>query len=340
MIAALRAACPTSRRPPARDRGPVAPGRSTRTPLPALVALLALLLALPLAAPDLSAQQVDLRWKYQAGEELLYRITVRQEATMAAQGSQTGSQIQTMRWTVDEVAANGDATVTVTTERMQINQVGPTGSIDYDSETMADSTSAQNAMFGAIVDQSYTLVIAPDGTVKEVRGLEGMIDEMVAGFSPDMASTARQQFSQMFNEESIKDMMQQSIQSFPTEPVGPSDTWETSYSMPVPMLGEITTTASFTLDDVVARDGRQIAIISSTGTVSFGDAEGQLAGMVEMDDATVDSTMEFDVERGHVLSGTTETSMTMNLSAGGQPMSMEMANSMVMELIEYVPADG
>lgn len=302
----------------------------------ALPALLTLFLA-PLA---LAAQQVDLRWKYQAGEQLVYRVTLEQEAAVPGQGTQSGTQIQTMRWAVDEVAPSGDATVTVTTERMQINQVGPTGSIDYDSETMSDSASPQAAMFGAIVDMSYTLVIAPDGTVKEVRGLEGMIDEMVGEMSAETAGPARQQFSQMFNEESIRNMMQQSIQSFPTEPVGPSDTWETSYSMPVPMMGEITTTANFTLDDVVTREGRPVALISSTGSVAFGEAEGQLAGMMEMDDATVSSTLEFDVERGHILSGTTDTSMTMNVSAGGQAMTMETTNSAVMELIEYVPPGG
>jgi len=301
---------------------------------------LPLLLLLAAASLPLSAQQVDLRWKYRTGEQLLYRVTLEQEATLPGQGSQSGTQVQTMRWSVDEVAQNGDATVTVTTERMQIDQVGPGGSIDYDSETMADSTSAQNAMFGAIVDMSNTLVITPGGTVKEVRGLEGMIDEMVAGLSPEMEGTARQQFGQMFNEESIKNMMQQSIQSFPSEPVAPSATWETSYSMPVPSIGEITTTANFTLDDVVTREGRQIALISSTGTVSFGEASGQLAGMMEMDDATVASTVDFDVERGHILSGTTDTSMTMNLSTGGQSMIMETTNSAVMELIEYVPPAG
>lgn len=301
---------------------------------------LRLLLVLAAAPLALSAQQVDLRWKYQAGEQLVYQVTLEQEATLPGQGSQSGTQVQTMRWAVDDVAGNGDATVTVTTERMQMHQVGPGGSIDYDSETMPDSTSPQAAMFGAIVDMSYTLVIAPDGTVKEVRGLEGMIDEMMAGFSSDVAGQVRQQFGQMFSEESIRNMMQQSIQSFPAEPVGPSDTWETSYSMPVPMLGDITTTATFTLDDVVTREGRQVALISSTGTVSLGEASGQLAGMMEMDDGTITSALEFDVERGHILLGTTDTSMTMSMSAGGQSMSVETTNSAVMELIEYVPPGG
>ena len=93
--------------------------------------------------------------------------------------------------------------------------------------------------------------------------------------------------------------MQQRSQVFPTDPVGPNDAWQDSFGTTIPMFGTMTTNVIFVLEGVEQRDGRTVALISSTGEMVLGDALGPLAGLGEMDMETeMTGSMTFDVDRG------------------------------------------
>jgi hypothetical protein len=287
---------------------------------------------------SLSAQQVTLRWKYVAGSELVYRLVNHQEVTVPMMGGSTVSeQTQTMRWSVSEVAPNGDATVTVTTEHVQVEESGPTGNVSYDSRTDEAPTVPEAQMVAAMVGLSYTMVIGPEGTVRSVQGMDQLIDEMMRALAPEAMALGEGMLREMFSEESITNLMQQSIQIFPQGPVGPGDSWQHSFSTAIPMIGEMTTNLTFTVDGIEERDGGTVAAISSTGNLVVGaGAGGQVAGMMEMGDTEITSTMSFDVDRGLTLSSTTTTKMEMAFSAAGQPLTVATVGTNTVELIDYV----
>ena len=132
--------------------------------------------------------------------------------------------------------------------------------------------------------------------------------------------------------------MQQRSQVFPTDPVGPNDAWQDSFGTTIPMFGTMTTNVIFVLEGVEQRDGRTVALISSTGEMVLGDALGPLAGLGEMDMETeMTGSMTFDVDRGVTLSSTVTTDMAMTMSVGGQSINMSMTNLVSQELIEYIP---
>ena len=100
----------------------------------------------------------------------------------------------------------------------------------------------------------------------------------------------------------------------------------------------MTTNVIFVLEGVEQRDGRTVALISSTGEMVLGDALGPLAGLGEMDMETeMTGSMTFDVDRGVTLSSTVTTDMAMTMSVGGQSINMSMTNLVSQELIEYIP---
>ena len=104
----------------------------------------------------------------------------------------------------------------------------------------------------------------------------------------------------------------------------------------------MTTNVIFVLEGVEQRDGRTVALISSTGEMvlgdALGDALGPLAGLGEMEMETeMTGSMIFDVDRGVTLSSTVTTDMAMAISVGGQSINMSMTNLVSQELIEYIP---
>lgn len=305
-----------------------------------LSAALGVWLTASLLAPpvSVSAQQVTLRWKYVAGSELVYRLVNHQEVTMPMMGGNTVSeQTQTMRWSVREVAPNGDATITVTTEHVQVEMSGPTGNVSYDSRTDEAPTVPAAQMFAAMAGLSYTMVIGPQGTVKSVQGMDQLIDEIMGALPPEAMALGQGMLGEMFSEESITNMMQQSIQVFPQEPVGPGDSWQRSFSMSNPMIGGVTMNLTFTVDGIEAQDGGTVAVISSTGDMVVGEgAGGQFSGMIEMGDTEITSTMNFDVDRGLTLSSTTTSKMEMTFSAAGPQMTVGTVMTSTLELMEYV----
>ena len=289
-----------------------------------------------LSAPTLaSAQQVTLKSKYEEGSQLVYHVTSRQNIQMPmGLGSQTVNQVETTRWTVLSVAPNGDATISVTTEHMRMEVGGPDGTQLYDSDTDDAPATPEARMAAAMVGLTYSMVVGEDGTVKSVEGTEQFLEVMRSSLPPEATAMA----DQMFGDDFFSNMMRQRSQVFPTDPVGPNDAWQDSFGTTIPMFGTMTTNVIFVLEGVEQRDGRTVALISSTGEMVLGDALGPLAGLGEMDMETeMTGSVTFDVDRGVTLSSTVTTNMAMTMSVGGQSINMSTTNLVSQELIEYIP---
>ena len=311
--------------------GALQPGR-THMILRSLSAVLGACLTASILAPSVSvsAQQVALRWKYVEGSEIVYRLVNHQEITMPMMGGNVSEQTQTTRWRVIEVAPNGDATVTVTTDNLQVEMSGPTGNVSYDSRSDEVPVEPAAGMLVAMAGWSYTLVIDPLGTIKSVQGMDRLIEEMMAAMSPEARALGQGMLAGMFTEEFIIELMQNSVQIFPQDPVGPGDSWQHSFNAAIPMVGELTTNLTFTVDSIEERDGRVVAVISSTGEIVA-------AGMMEMGDTEITSSINFDVGRGITLSSTATRNVEMTITIGGQRMTIGTVGTTTIELIEYVP---
>lgn len=301
-----------------------------------LASALCLAVALTACARQGSAQQVTLRWGYEEGTEFVYRMNNYTQTELSPdQGISVFEQALTMRWSVLEVAPNGDATVRITTERVQINMESPMLNLTYDSETDEVPDNPQAKIFSAMVGTSYTIVIGPEGTVKSLEGMDQLREAVLEAMGSEMAGIADTMIGQMFNDETMTSMMQGSIQTFPERAIGPGDTWSTSSSFPIPMLGTMRASLDFTLERIEERDGGTVAVISNIGEIQIGDAgDSQLAGMMQLGKSAIIGTMEFDVDRGLLLENTVTTTMEMTVAAGGQEMVIGTITTLTMELIE------
>lgn len=284
------------------------------------------------------SRQMTLRWSLESGQDLVYRATLTSETEMpGGQGMILSENIQTIRWEVTDVSAAGDATVRMTTERVQMKMSSPMANVEADSASEEPTTDPTAAMMTAMAGTSYTLVVSPSGEIKDLRGLDEMRAAVRAAAPPGTAAMLDQMLESNLGDESIRSMFQQSFQSFPDRPLDPGDSWDVSVTMPLPLVGTMTTSMTLTLDRIEDRDGSSIAVIHNRGTIVTspdGQAEGPLAGMMEMGDAATTGTIEWDIDRGVLLKNTTSTTMEMTMSTSGQPIVMGVVTDMTMELVE------
>ena len=283
-----------------------------------------------------SAQEIMLKWGFQEGSQVVMQMTNRMEMLMPGGfSSQVMDQTVRMRQTVQSVDLSGDATLMVTTEHMRMEGIGPAGNQLYDSDT--GDIPSDPAILGAaaMVGQSYSMVVGPDGTVKSVQGIEELVEAMRTSFPPEVAPM----LDEMFSADILIEIAQQGMQILPTDPISPGDSWQTSFTMPNPLLGEVTNNLTFVLDQVEERDGKTIALLSSTGEI-VADAPDGLEGLpMEMDvDAEMTGSLIFELDRGLVLSSITTNEMTMTMSGpDGASMTMPMTTVTSLELVEYIP---
>ena len=283
-----------------------------------------------------SAQEIMLKWGFQEGSQVVMQMTNRMEMSMPGGFStQVMDQTVRMRQTVQSVDLSGDATLMVTTEHMRMEGIGPAGNQLYDSDT--GDIPSDPAILGAaaMVGQSYSMVVGPDGTVKSVQGIEELVEAMRTSFPPEVAPM----LDEMFSADILIEIAQQGMQILPTDPISPGDSWQTSFTMPNPLLGEVTNNLTFVLDQVEEREGKTVALLSSTGEI-VADAPDGLEGLpMEMDvDAEMTGSLIFELDRGLVLSSITTNKMTMTMSGpDGASMTMPMTTVTSLELVEYIP---
>jgi len=312
------------------------PGRARTRPRWRGPVLLSMLAALAPTTPPVAAQQVSLRLKYRAGDELVYRIRNHQDTYLSMGAANTSDQTQTVRWRVTEVTPDGDATISMTTERVQIEMQGMAGNVKYDSDSDEPPTDPALKAAAAMAGMNYTMVVGPDGSVKSIQGIDKLREEMLASMPPEVVAMMQTTAGDLFSEESLTRMAQQNVQIFPGEAVEPGYTWKRSFSLPMAMLGTMTTNTTLTMTGTEQREGRTIAKIETIGTVSISaDSSSSVPMTMDLSDSKMTGSIDFDADRGIMLSSTTNMNMTMNVGAGGQQMSMTMNGVMTTELVEY-----
>ena len=117
----------------------------------------------------------------------------------------------------------------------------------------------------------------------------------------------------------------------PEESVGVGTTWSHSFSVPVPMFGNMTTDSQY---EVEAVEG-SIVIIASTATMSIAESgDSQSPVPMQFNNMDMRGTARFDVGRGLLLRSESTMNMEMSMAMGDQEMVMESIATTTLELVE------
>ncbi len=176
-------------------------------------------------------EKIQLRLCLQAGESYNSRMVAEQKISQTIQG-QSQDILQTIgtgyTFDVEDVDFDGSITVKVTYHSILFKQDGPMGKFEYDSSNPPVAIPPMAMGFNALVGQSFTMIISPEGNVKDIYGVDEMLSNMIEQLDlPDfpMMDDLMKNLKGQFGDEALKENMEKMMAVFPDSPVGIGDRW-------------------------------------------------------------------------------------------------------------------
>ena len=316
---------------------------SLRRSFPALhhVAVAPLVALLALGAPTVSAagsaDGVELRPKYAAGQEVLSRITMQQTqditgAGMPAPMKQSTEQLQDITLKVVEERPEGGHELEVGFTQMRLEtRMGDMVVLKFDSaaDAASDASNPAGPLLRALVGSKFHLLTDAKGEVTQVTGLK----ELMATISANAPPMMNGMLEGLISEENLKQMAG-SAQGLPGGAVKEGDTWPVKQDMALGPLGRLLIDMTMTFKGWETFEGRRCARIDHTGTLKSSPTQGTNA--VSLVSLTGDTTgrMYFDAEAGVARETTAVQKMEMKLQAMGQDITSQMTQHVTNRLVE------
>jgi hypothetical protein len=296
-------------------------------------------------------QDATLRYRWVNGDEIRYRLSQQSNTTITGLpgvGEMTTDQssIQVFHLTVEDVAADGSATLRQTFESVRMEMTSPAGKAVFDS-TAADKptdpvAAAMGMTMSAMIGESITIVLLPTGAVTRVEGMSRIVDKIMNALPPNPAITQTiSQLKGMIGDDAMRGMFEQSFVKFPDRAVQAGETWSGQFKMSNPLFGALNSTLTSTLKGVESSNGASIAHITATVAMTQ-DAEAKPSALPGMSAKFADSKAEgeilFDITKGRLQKSSFKSEMpvTMSLPGPGGNLNSQMLvrNTITMEIVE------
>lgn len=283
----------------------------------------------------LPQEKVELRWKFQKGQEFRYRMTQKSTIDMAGVTME-----QTMRMTlayqVEEVSEDGTASLKIKYESVAAKSEGP---VEYDYDSERDKEAPKNPALvpmARMVGLSLQMKMEPTGRIREVKGFNQLIDALLKELENEpQAAMMREMFKQSFSDEALQSTFQQSSFLLPSSPVAKGESWKEESTLKLPMIGKMTMSGQTRLADLRGPEAylEQDFKMEPREDKAPADPNNPMAGLVQVSGVKVRSKAVFSLERGRLLQIQSDTTMTM--TAAGQEMETHVVNEM--RLLEEKP---
>ena len=203
-----------------------------------VLGILMLMLALAACKP----KDFTLRLHLKPGDTFHVTVTNNQKMNETLMGQQiTLDQEITMgyTWHVTAVDEQGNATVTITYDRMAMKQTQNGQTTSYDSATDQQPPDFFKGM-DALIGKSFELVISPEGKMVAINGLDEMFQQIAAdaGMTDEEADAFTKGLSGAFGEDAMQSQLDAMFAYYPNHPLEVGSTWE----------GDVTTNVLVPLD--------------------------------------------------------------------------------------------
>ncbi|HAN99382.1 MAG TPA: hypothetical protein DCQ98_19060 [Planctomycetaceae bacterium] len=255
------------------------------------------------AAP--TANPVSLRWKFRPGDrfEVTASQTARQSVPIGGMLFEIPLTIGfEASWTVDEVDADGVATVTQTLTRLTFTAKSPfLGEVKADTagEKPAEDPHGLDGKLRSAVGLKTTFRASPDGRTTAFRQL----DPLPEGLQADAAL-------QVFEPKQLEDLIGRGV-VLPDKEVAPGETWTNRYEMPFADVGRLVQDFTFTYGGSREEAGESLEKIDFRADLSLvPNAVGEGAATFALRDSKLTGSALFDAARGHLVSVSIRTSLT------------------------------
>ena len=263
------------------------------------LATLTLLLSVTLAAR--ADDKLDLRMHWSKGDTHQMSVSLDQTVeqmpgTTRQQTSQTVGVSYSFK--VEDVDAQGNATISVRYDSVSFHAKTPSGVVDYDpTKPAAGPMPVMVTALAALVGQSYSVTVGPHGKVTQIGGLQKMLDNVLAHLNVSegvlrlaIERTIRQQLSEANLKQSLRDV----FAPFPDHPIAVGESW--TRATPISMGFPMNLNTTYTLQSVengvasVAISGKAATVpnaMMDLGSVKMDyDLKGEQTGSLQITQST------------------------------------------------------
>lgn len=189
----------------------------------------------PLGPLSQTEEKIQYQMRFKAGEKYYLRIITEQKISQTISGREQKIE-QTIGlgydFDVENVESNGNAWVRYTYRWAKYIQKGAGGEVVYDSSEKGLPAPPMAQGFDALLEESFSLKITPQGRVEEVKGLR-TVRNNVGKKLPEgpMKEAMMVGLKQFINEEGIKELTESSMAIYPEKPVGIGDSWKKTFAL-------------------------------------------------------------------------------------------------------------
>lgn len=289
--------------------------------------MFAMLSALVAVQRGTALADVELRWKFTAGETVRFTTSTDVTQDMNIGGQQVTSkmvQVMDMTWVVKEAAAD-EASLEVTIDHVHVEMTPPgpaAKAIVYDSknEKHEGQAAMMAPLFGAMIGHPMTLAVTPLGEVKNIKLPEGMIEAM---------QKAGPGAKEVLSEDAMKQTISRVMIAFP-ESVAPGKSWESDFETKNPILGTQKAVTTYTYVGPEEAEGHAVEKVDVRVLLSF-DQPADAQAKATIKEQVSEGAILFDNKQGMPVTTSMNSQMKLQLSAGGQTIDQEITTKVMMK---------
>jgi len=175
--------------------------------------------------------------------------------------------------------------------------------------------------FKGIKGASFRMTMLPNGSIKSLTGIDGMLNNMIAKMSKDsmVMSNLKTTLAKQFDAEGMKQAMESSLKIYPDKPVKIGDSWVVDTKIQLTMPIETFTT--YTLKEV--KNGE--AILNISGKLSSKGNFQTMGSNIQTDlYGTNSGDATLDIESGLIINSHLRTELSGTMLIKGQKMNFEL----------------
>jgi hypothetical protein len=265
-------------------------------------------LAISMATSCIRAEdKVELSLKLKKGQTYKMKTVTDLKINQTIPGQQQSTTIDQKNetrniYTVEDVQADGTLILKITHEGLfskSENPNNPMESFEYDSTNPDSAVGPLAPILGAIVGQSFTITITPDGHVKEIQGANEILEHLQEKINELPEGPARAgvetNLKMQYGEEALKTNTENSFNMYPDNPISIGDTWQkrTTMTQGFPMIVNSIYTLKERKDGIAVIDvfamiqpNREAGPMQTGEMKIYYNISGSVTGLIEMEEST------------------------------------------------------